>query len=105
MVSLNNLTDTWNTPGGSFTALKYNVTDTASAATSYLLDFQVGGVSKFRVDKTGLISPGTIAAPAYNGIAGLTLAYASSTSISINTGAAADSTNTVWMVLSSALTK
>ena len=36
-----------------FTSIKLNVTDTASNAGSNLLDLQVGGVSKFKVDKSG----------------------------------------------------
>jgi hypothetical protein len=36
-----------------FTSIKLNVTDTASNAASNLMDLQVGGVSQFRVNKTG----------------------------------------------------
>ena len=39
----------WNDASTVFTGLKLNVTDTASAAGSNLLDLQVGGTSKFRV--------------------------------------------------------
>jgi len=38
-----------------FTAVKVNVTDTASNADSNLLDLQVGGSSKFKIDKTGRV--------------------------------------------------
>jgi hypothetical protein len=48
--------ETWNASGTTFTAAKVDVTDTASASTSKLLDLQVGGVSKFSVDKSGLIT-------------------------------------------------
>lgn len=48
-----NATQTWNGAGVAFTALKLDVTDTASAAASPLMDLQVGGMSKFKVDKTG----------------------------------------------------
>ena len=48
-----NLTDTWNDGATTFTAIKMNVTDTASAAGSLLFDVQVGGVSQFRVSKAG----------------------------------------------------
>ena len=51
--TINNLSETWNSSGTTFTGVKYNVTDTASAATSLLMDLQVGGVSKFKVDKSG----------------------------------------------------
>jgi hypothetical protein len=40
------LAQTWNDGATDFTAIKMNVTDTASAATSKLLDLQVGGVSR-----------------------------------------------------------
>jgi hypothetical protein len=48
--------ETWNAAGTTFTAAKVDVTDTASAAASKLLDLQVGGVSKFSVGKTGIVS-------------------------------------------------
>lgn len=47
-------TVTWNAGAVAFTGIKLNVTDTASAAGSLLLDLQVGGVSKFSVRKDGL---------------------------------------------------
>lgn len=43
----------WNDASIVFTGLKLNVTDTASAAGSNLLDLQSGGTSKFEVDKDG----------------------------------------------------
>jgi hypothetical protein len=49
-----NLAQTWNT-SGTVTGLKLNATDTASNAASLLLDLQVGGVSKFNVNKSGQI--------------------------------------------------
>ena len=54
--SLVDLSATWNTTGTP-SALKLNVTDTASNANSLLMDLQVGGVSKLKVDKTGVITP------------------------------------------------
>lgn len=42
----------WNTTGEP-TLVKYNVTNTASGTNSLLLDLQVGGSSRFRVDKDG----------------------------------------------------
>lgn len=48
-----NLSQTWNAGGVTFTGAKLNVTDTASAAASLLLDLQVGGSSKFKVAKNG----------------------------------------------------
>lgn len=43
------MTDTWNAIGTTFTAIKMNVTDTASAAASLLMDLQVGGSSQFKI--------------------------------------------------------
>lgn len=43
------LAQTWNNGAVTFTADKINVTNTASAAASLLIDRQVGGVSKFKV--------------------------------------------------------
>jgi hypothetical protein len=48
-----NLADTWGDGATTFTAIKMNVTDTASAAGSLLIDLQAGSASKFKVDKTG----------------------------------------------------
>lgn len=59
MASIYDMADAWNAAGTSFTAIKMNVTDTASAADSKLLDLQVGGVSKFSVDKAGGVRFGT----------------------------------------------
>ncbi len=47
---------TWNNAGVTFTGWKLNVTSTASAAASLLLDLQVGGVSQFSVSKAGVIT-------------------------------------------------
>lgn len=53
--SLIDLAGTWNT-SGTPTALKLNITDTASNASSNLLDLQVGAASKFAVSKQGHVS-------------------------------------------------
>jgi hypothetical protein len=50
------LSDTWNAGATTFAAIKMNVTDTASAAGSLLLDLQVGGSSKFSVSKSGAVT-------------------------------------------------
>jgi hypothetical protein len=50
---LSDLTATWNNVATTFTAIKMNATDTASASGSLLMDLQVGGASKFHVDKLG----------------------------------------------------
>lgn len=47
------LAQTWNSAGTTFTGLKFNVTDTASAAGSLLADLQVGGASKLKIGKDG----------------------------------------------------
>jgi len=47
------LSQTWNASGSAFTALKLNVTNTASANTSALVDFQLGGTSYFKVTRGG----------------------------------------------------
>lgn len=57
--SLVDLSGTWNT-SGTPTALKLNITDTASNAASLLMDLQVGGVSRFSVSKSGAIGVSNI---------------------------------------------
>jgi hypothetical protein len=47
MARIHDMADTWNDAGTVFTAIKMNVTDTASHDDSLLMDLQVGGVSKF----------------------------------------------------------
>ncbi len=44
-----NATQTWNAAGVTFTGVKLNITNTASSASSLLMDLQVGGVSKFQI--------------------------------------------------------
>lgn len=51
-VSTLDMSQTWNTTGTP-TAIKLNVTDTASNLNSLLMDVQVGGVSRFTVRKDG----------------------------------------------------
>jgi hypothetical protein len=50
------LAQTWNAGAVTFTGLRFNATDTASASSSILLDLQVGGVSKLYVKKDGSIT-------------------------------------------------
>lgn len=52
------ITQTWNAAGTTFTPFLVNVTDTASAVGSLLADFQVGGTTKFSVNKVGTIRLG-----------------------------------------------
>jgi hypothetical protein len=56
-----NIQQTWNTSGAP-TAIKLNVFDIASTGTSNLMDLQVGGLSKFKIDKSGsLTTAGSLA--------------------------------------------
>jgi hypothetical protein len=48
------ISQTWDALAVAFTAFKVNATSTNSASGSLLLDLQVGGVSKFSVDKAGV---------------------------------------------------
>jgi len=52
--SLIDLAGTWNTTGNP-TAIKLNITNTASGASANLMDLQVGGTSQFQVTKGGAI--------------------------------------------------
>jgi hypothetical protein len=65
--SVLNLAQTWNTTGAP-TAIKLNVTNTASGAASNLLDLQVGTVSQFKVDKVGDVTLGQRLKNTYNQI-------------------------------------
>lgn len=49
------VTQTWNNGAVAFTGAKLNVTNTASAATSLLADWQIGSVSQFRISMAGTI--------------------------------------------------
>ena len=56
-----NIVSTWNNGSNKFDAIKANITNTASAATSLLLDLQVGGASKFKVGLDGTVTtPGDL---------------------------------------------
>lgn len=50
------ITQTWNSGATTFTGMRVNVTDTASAASSLLADFQTSGTSCFTVNKLGSTS-------------------------------------------------
>jgi len=60
---LSDLTATWNNVATTFTAIKMNATDTASAAGSALMDLQVAGVSQFKVSKVGAVTAVGVAIP------------------------------------------
>jgi hypothetical protein len=48
------MTDTWNNVGTTFNGIKMNVSNSASAAASKLLDLQVGSVSEFSIAPDGI---------------------------------------------------
>ena len=56
-----NLSQTWNASGVTFTGLRFNATDTASASGSLLMDLQVGGSSILNVRKDGTLAFSTSA--------------------------------------------
>lgn len=64
-----NLVDVWNT-SGTMVGIKYNVTDTASNASSLLMDLQVGGVSQLNVTKIGRLVFGSTGAILVSGTFG-----------------------------------
>ncbi len=87
---------TWNAGGVTFSADKINVTDTASASASLLIDRQVGGSSKFSVDKSGNATfGGAITVTSCTGCAGggsgANTALSNLASVSINTALLAQS--------------
>lgn len=64
MSDIFNMADTWNNGATTFTAIKMNVTDSASAAASLLMDLQIGGVPVFSVGKAAILVPqGTTTVP------------------------------------------
>ena len=64
MAYIFDLSDAWAASGTTFTGIKLNVTDTASAAGSLLMDLQVGGSSKFSVAKDGAVVLNPVSADA-----------------------------------------
>lgn len=54
LTPLLNATQTWNNAAVAFTAIKLNIISSASATSSLLFDMQVGSLSKFQVNKSGL---------------------------------------------------
>lgn len=68
-VSPLSITQTWNNAGTTFTGLKFNATNTASAAASLLMDLQVGGVSMLAFKpNTGYLKMSSTASGGYGGI-------------------------------------
>lgn len=54
--SIDSLADTWDDSGTTFEGIRLNVTDTASAAASMLLNLLIGGTSRFNVRKDGQVT-------------------------------------------------
>jgi hypothetical protein len=76
------LSDVWNAGGTTFTAIKMSVTDTASASGSLLMDLQVGGVSQFKVSKTGAVTAVGVEIPTISSTSTLTNKTLSSPTVS-----------------------
>jgi hypothetical protein len=87
------LTQTWNTTGTP-TAIKLDVTNTASNVSSLLMDLRVGGVSQAKVDRSGgLTTAGAITAPSVrwaNGVLGADVSYVYTPSVAFGTGFGTD---------------
>ena len=91
--SLIDLSQTWNTTG-SPTLIKANVTNTASGASSLLMDLQVGGVSQFQVTKNGNVGIGT--SPSYKlDVAGTFRTQDNTYLVETGTGSVGINTNSV----------
>lgn len=77
------LTQTWNAGGVTFTGIVENITSTASAAASLLMDLQVAAASKWKVDKSGNVT--AAGTGTYAGLltasAGLTVATGQTTTV------------------------
>ena len=87
-----NITQTWSTTATVFTLLKGNATDTTSSSTSLLMDLQVGGASRFLVNKLGDVNVTSLSLGGLGG-SGMTrngnhtlFRAATSTIFGINTG-------------------
>lgn len=88
MADIFNLTDTWNDAGVTFNAIKMNVTDTASAAASNLLDLQVAGASKASITKAGNTTlAGTLASGALT-VTGAATVVSGGTALTVRNAAA-----------------
>lgn len=85
--SASDLVATWNNVATTFSGIKLNVTDTASAAGSFLLNLQVGGAGRFTVTKAGNISvAGTLAVTGISNFTGALTAASSIRSTSSSAG-------------------
>jgi hypothetical protein len=95
-----NLSQTWNNVATTFTGELINITDTASNAASLLQDWQVGGVSKAKINKNGeitLSSNGLVTAPTIVfGGRGANYGFFSSGTSSISISLAGVQTHQFW---------
>lgn len=102
------LSQTWNDVAVTFTGLKLNVTSTASATASLLLDLQVGGATIFNIKKGGQVitANGSAGTPAYAfaGSANSGLFYSTGINFTLGGGAEAKFTTTSAFQLRSAAT-
>ena len=85
--TVNNLIQTWNDAGTTFSGVKLNVTDTTSNAASLLIDLQAGASSQFKVSKAGAVTAvGAVACAALNPTGDITLADAKNIVVNATTG-------------------
>jgi hypothetical protein len=63
MANIYDMTDTWNNGATTYTAIKMDVSDAASASGSKLMDLQVDGSSKVVINKSGSVGIG-VSSPA-----------------------------------------
>jgi hypothetical protein len=96
MAYIYNMADTWADAGTTFTAIKMNVTDTASNAASLLMDLQTGGTSRFRVDKSGLITAGVFSTSTFGIAVSTTSIFGDALRIGSATGEVSVGTNAVF---------
>jgi len=91
--SMVELSGTWNTTGTPVLC-RYNVNDTASNAASLLVDRQVNGVSKYKVDKAGNATfAGSVTATSVTGAAVHQIVFRSTSTETILSTSFADITN------------
>jgi hypothetical protein len=76
--SLLDLSGTWNT-SGTPSAIKLNITDTASNASALLMQLQTGGTNRFIVTKTGLCTIGSAAIASAGTVLNLVSSFGTST--------------------------
>ena len=84
-----NMVDTWNNGATTFTAIKMDVTDTASAVGSRLLDLQVGSTTRFHVTKgaqsTGyVIGSDALGQIVNNNSSGISIKWSTSSTATVN---------------------